>query len=101
MHVNQPNGFPCRCEDCETERRRDPRHGMETPSQPHELTWANIEREALQCPVLQRLWHLDAMSSPLTREQLMIWTLLWFSRNRREMLDRETERLMREPTRQG
>lgn len=100
MHVNQPNGFPCRCEDCELERRRDPRYAMEIPSRPHELTWANIEREALQCPVLQRLWHLDVMSSPLTREQLMIWTLLWFSRNRREMLDRETERLMREPPRQ-
>ena len=96
MHLNQPNGFPCRCEDCELERRRgDP----DTP--PHGLTWADIEREALQCPVLQRLWHLDAMDSQLTREQVMIWTLLWFSRNRRQMLDRETERLMREPTRQG
>jgi hypothetical protein len=69
----------------------------ETHPPPHELTWAAIEREALRCPVLQRLWHLDAMSSPLTREQVMIWTLLWFSRNRREMLDREMERLMREP----
>jgi hypothetical protein len=101
MHVNQPNGFPCRCEDCETERRRDSRrNAMDDAPPPHELTWANIEREALHCPVLQRLWHLDAMSSPLTREQLMVWTLLWFSRNRREMLDSETERLMREPARQ-
>jgi hypothetical protein len=93
MHLNQPNGFPCRCADCELERRR-----ADTP--PHDLTWADIEREALRCPVLQRLWHLDAMSSPLTREQLMIWTLLRFSRNRREMLDLEADRLMREPTRQ-
>jgi hypothetical protein len=38
------------------------------------------------------------MSSQLTREQLMIWTLLWFSRNRREMLDRETELPWRDPT---
>jgi len=22
MHINQSNGFPCRCEDCENERRR-------------------------------------------------------------------------------
>lgn len=95
MHLNKPNGFPCRCEDCELERRRDP----DTP--PHGLTWADIEREALQCPVLQRLWHLDAMNSLLTLEQVMIWTLLWFSRNRRQILDREAERLMREPTRQG
>ncbi len=22
MHLNQPNGFPCRCSDCEDERRK-------------------------------------------------------------------------------
>lgn len=67
---------------------------------PHELTWADIEREALHCPVLQRMRRLDAMDSPLTREQVMIWTLLWFSHERRELLARETERLMREPARE-
>lgn len=97
MHVNQPNGFPCRCEDCELERRRDPSLAMHVP--PPDLAFADIEREALQCPVLQRLCRLDAMNSPLTREQVMIWTLLWFSRNRREMMDREAERLKREPAR--
>lgn len=66
---------------------------LDTP----ELTWADIEREALQCLVLQRLWHLDAMNNQLTREQLMIGTLLWFSRDRRQMLGREVDRLMREP----
>jgi hypothetical protein len=66
---------------------------------PHELTWTDIQREALQCPILQRLVRIEAMNTlpPVTREQLMIWALLWLSRNRREMLDRETGRLMREP----
>jgi hypothetical protein len=62
---------------------------------PNELTWADVEREALYCPVLQRMCHLDAIDG-LTREQVMLWTLIWFSRKQREMLDRETKRLMNE-----
>jgi hypothetical protein len=57
------------------------------------LTWADIEREALHCPVLHHMRHLDAMDN-LTREQVMIFTLLWFSRTRRQAIDLETKRLM-------
>jgi hypothetical protein len=70
---------------------------MENTTASDKLTWADIEREVLECPVLRRMWHLDAMDSVLTREQVMIWTLIWFSRDRRQMLDRETKRLMNEP----
>lgn len=62
------------------------------------LNWQDIERESLHCAVLQALRHLDK-KTPEKREQLMIWTLLWFSRVRREMMEREIQRVMREPAR--
>lgn len=70
---------------------------------PNEMTWLHVEREALHCPVLNRMIHVEAMESPLirerpaTREQIMIWTLLWFSRHQREMIAREVERLKNSP----
>lgn len=62
------------------------------------MTWEDLQLESLNCPVLHQAVTL-ANRGNLTREQALIEASIWLSRDRRSLLKRETDRLMREPAR--
>lgn len=57
--------------------------------------WDALRREALHCPMLHRVVMLAEQGHD--RERAMVAGLLALSRERREHINRETERLMHEP----
>lgn len=61
-------------------------------------TWEDIEREALTCPVLHQMMTRIRMGH-VSREDALLATVRWLSRDRKRMMDREVERLQREPFR--
>jgi hypothetical protein len=63
---------------------------------PSTSNWEDIQREALHCPVLHRMVHHDR-ARHATREELLMMTVLWLSRERRRMMALEIDRLVNRP----
>jgi hypothetical protein len=61
-------------------------------------TWEDVERAALHCPVLARLVaYVRSNEGTVTREQALIWAVLFLSKERADSLAREVDRLKHEP----
>ena len=56
-------------------------------------TWEDVEREARHEPVLQHMVTRVRLGH-LTREQALLVTVVWLSRERRTFIEREFQRLM-------
>lgn len=61
---------------------------------PTGATWQELEREALTCPVLHKMFTIARVTGD--RDAAVRAALLWFSRDRARVLKLEVERRSRE-----
>lgn len=59
-------------------------------------TWETVREGAMRDPVLYHLVHMDAHDYA-DRETLLIATVLWLARSRRELIEAEIRRRMNQP----
>jgi hypothetical protein len=62
-----------------------------------QLTWEDVEREALTCPVLAATVH-QVRRGIVPREYALMAAVVFMSKERRERIDREVQRLREQPS---
>lgn len=70
-----------------------------SPEQPRK-TWDDVRQQARTCPVLARIVKVGELTD-LTHEELLTEAVLFLSRDRAEMLEREVERVMNQTVKRG